>query len=406
MVDSYNRVNTSKNRSVTYFFALLYLYLVVCLSTSTIGTSGGGLLNQLSAALVIVYCSFKVFFSRKVVPSNGRSLYRLLFLFYIYIIARVLWMLVVDVGGAVMSLRYSFTILFWVVSLLFCFQEFAKTDSRVVSKLSTILIVIAFIVFFNSIIIEQRYWQLNDTIGAVNAAGSAYMLVPLIIIVLKRKARFVGFLLCLVVCAWSQKRQCLLGFALVSLFLLWDLFKAYFKSFKFFAVIILLITIVFSGFIVDKVFSGIIERQLYLTERDDADSGRLTIWEMAIDGYSDAPVMDQLFGGGPGAGARYVESISRGWFVMPHNGFIEVLCDYGVFGVLLYVLFFLSLIRTTFTYPPGSSIRKILLGISLSWIMSNVVSHAGRVWAVFFCIALGYMLCFKNSDNTKSLFYN
>ena len=166
--------------------------------------------------------------------------------------------------------------------------------------------------------------------------------------------------------------------------------------------IYLLLAFAFSTVIVDKVFSGIIERQQYLSEKSDhADSNRSLIWEMALDGYEGAPMVDKIFGGGPGTGARYVQ-LKAGWFVMPHNGFIEVMCDYGIVGLALYIAFFITLLIVSLKHPRGSIERKMLLGITVAWIMSNLVSHAGRVWAMYCCIALGYILCHKKTDDVET----
>ena len=373
------------------FYVILILYLLVCIYFAD-AEKGGGLINQISAGLLIVLCTLRAFFFRKEINPKGRFVYRVILVFYIYLLVRLLFMLMDDPQLALSSVRDEITIIFWASGLLFCVQEFYNEPLHKINNLSIIIVVLSFIVFINNIVIERNYFNSIEKIGAVNDAGSAYMLVPLIALVMKGKMKFFWYLLCLVICAWSQKRQALLGFATISIFILFDLIKYYFKNFKFTGIILILIVILFSGVIVNGVFSGIMERQQYLNERDDSDSGRYFIWKSALEGFSEAPTINKVFGGGPGAGGRYVEERSGGWFVMPHNAFIEVMCDYGLIGLTIFLLFFFLLVKMAFNFPRESIQRKLLYCIIITWLVTNMVSHAGRIWLIYFSIAIGIIL--------------
>lgn len=388
--------------SIRIYFYLIYFYLLVCL-VGVDPEGGGGLINQVSAGLVIAFCSVKVLFSRKTVNTKNKSIYTVMFLFFVYLLLRLAIMFMVDSRLAMSSVRNEITILFWVTSLLFCVREFEESSYEHTNKLVIGFIVLSFLVFIRSLIIEKAYYQSISTIGAVNTAGSAYMLVPLILLALRGRRRLLLYLLCLVVCALSQKRQALLGFGCVSIFVFWDLVKEYFKTFKLIGVVLLFLGLFFSGFIVNKVFSGIIERQQYLSEQDElADNGRTQIWALTLDGYSDAPLLDQIIGGGPGTGGRYMEERTGGWFVMPHNAYIEILCDYGVVGLLIFISFLLVLMKSAFLYPRGSLQRKLILCVVLSWVVTNMVSHAGRIWTICFSIAIGMIVLFDRYDEANN----
>ena len=380
----------SKKNVLLYFF-LLSVYIVVNIITIN-PEGGGGIINQVSAGGLIVLCIVRIFSHKRIVVQNGKEIYYTGLVFLVYLLARLLLMFLTDYDTAKSSVRNEITILFWLVSLLFCIREFNQADYQTIEKRISIIIVLSFLFFFQAIFLKKGYLQSIDKISGVNAAGSAYMLVPLIMIALKGKVKIVGYILCLVACAFSQKRQALVGFTTISIFLIMDLIKDYFRVFRFIGVICVVLAIMFSGVIVNSVFSGIIERQQYLNEKDDiTDSGRSEIWSIALDGYVEAPLVDQIFGGGPGAGARYVEERVN-WFVMPHNGFIEVLCDYGIVGLIFYVFLFISLFRFPFRYPRSSLQRRLLLGVILAWIVANAISHAGNVWIAFLGITVGYMV--------------
>lgn len=380
-----------KNDSrVVIYFSLLFIYLIV--NMNNVGeTQGGGLLNQIVAGITIIYCTFCSVLSKKMIPPNGVLLYRLLQLLLYYIIVRIIVMGVDNPKLALASIRDGITIIFWGISLLFCIKNFWLCDSKKLNVLIIIFIVLSFINFIYSIVLEKRYFQSIDLISAVNAAGSAYMLIPLILIALKGRARIIAYLICLIICAWSQKRQCLLGFAIISIFLIYDLAKSYFRTFNIMGVFYLLLALLFSSAIISRVFSGIIERQEYLNSKGDIGNGRNVLRLLAWQGYQEAPFSTQLFGGGPGTGGRYIEQ-RLGSFYMPHCGFVEVLCDYGLVGSILYGLFFLAVFRMALSFPRKSIARKILLGVFFSWVMVNCFSHAGNIWLMCFCMTIGCLL--------------
>lgn len=371
----------------TFFYLLYFYFIVLLLSTDT--KMGGGILNQISAGFFVVFCTAVVFLKKGNIPGSGKTIYNVAFVFFIFLIIRLALMIASDLSAAMLYVRNEVTILFWVVSFLFCIREFKSGLFDVICKLSKYLIIIAFVVFFHSIIIKLSYYRALGTIGAVNEAGSAYMLLPLIVVVLKGKPKIITFLLCLVVCAWSQKRQALLGMGVSSLILVLDLSREYFKSFKVVGVVLIIFSILFSSVVISNLFSGIIERQQYLNEKSDvADNGRTYLWEIAIDGYIDAPVVEKIIGGGPSASGRYIEQ-KTSVFMMPHNGFIEILCDYGIIGLICFIAFLVSLLRLCFRFPQGSEFRKFSFAILMSFIVSNTFSHAGNIWVLFLCISIG-----------------
>lgn len=396
---NYNKQKTSK--IVSCFFYLLYLYLIVLFITSDPET-GGGAFNQITAGLFVVFCSTVVIFKKKQISNKGKEIYYIVLVLFIFLIIRLALMMVSDLNAAMHYVRNEATILFWVVSLLYCIQEFKSKSLGIIYKFSKYLIFIAFIFFIYSIIIEYSYLQSINRIGAVNEAGSVYMLLPLIVIVFKGKPKIIAFLLCLMLCAWSQKRQALLGMGVSSLFLLMDIIKDYFKSFKILGIIIVVVSIIFSSVIFSNLFSGIIERQQYLNEKSDiTDNGRSILWGTAIDGYLEAPLADKIIGGGASASGRYIESKTT-IFMMPHNGFIEILCDYGLIGLICFLLFLFYILRLCFKFHRGSDYRKYTLTILMAFIVNNTFSHAGNIWAIFLCIALSIMC--NNSTSHLTIF--
>lgn len=82
-----------------------------------------------------------------------------------------------------------------------------------------------------------------------------------------------------------------------------------------------------------------------LDTQEDGGSNRNIIYQAVIDQFSSISTSQKLFGVGYN-GVRYSYNIiSAGTIVSAHNDFLEVLCDYGVIGLFLYILIIIKQIK-------------------------------------------------------------
>lgn len=378
--------------SILIFYILLYLYIVVSIINSA-ATVGGGFLSQVSGILIVMNCVLQVLFGKQKIPVLHVKLYNITKFFALYVCARIFFLFFQDSHMALLYIRNSVTMLFWVISLLFCIKYFSKASDKSLAIMNKILIVVGLAYFFYALFLQRNYFMAEDVIGASNAATSAYMLLPIIFLFSKRKMKILFYIICLLICAWSQKRQSLLGFGIISLFLIIDLIKTYFHAFKIMGIIYLIVALFCGTVIFNYLFSGVIERHEYLESKESVDNGREELRQLAIIGFKEASTVDKIFGGGPGTGGRYIES-KTGMYIYPHCGYIEIMCDYGIIGFILYIFFFWRLFITAINYPRKTLSRKLLLAICVSWAFVSFYSHAGGIWFIFYSIAIGIIVNF------------
>ena len=235
--------------------------------------------------------------------------------------------------------------------------------------------------------------------AGINVAAHTYMIIPLVLLVFKDKMRIIMFFICAFVCLYSAKRQSAVGLAVVSLFSLKMLYQSYFQKHKYIS-LLLLVPLLYGGLKYgQKISYDLRHRQERLEFREDIDSGRFDLWAVALDGFKYDEKISHWFGGGPGAGKKYIGSyysIARA----PHSGFIQYLCDFGYVGLVLFVLFFITLVGYVVRIR-GTDNKLLYLSICFSWIFANLISHPGSLRFVFLAIGVGYIIYLQEHETDK-----
>lgn len=105
---------------------------------------------------------------------------------------------------------------------------------------------------------------------------------------------------------------------------------------------------------------------------DDVDSGgngRIEIWTTVLQRYASSDIFHMMIGNGPHA-------VSKAVNLGGHNDFIEVLFDFGLIGIILYLSFWWSLIQRSKEFSTKSDIR-------LAYIVSLIVYAAASIFSNF-----------------------
>ena len=129
--------------------------------------------------------------------------------------------------------------------------------------------------------------------------------------------------------------------------------------------------------------------------------GREYMWEYVLD---NCYYGNETFGGGLGTSGRFVKDFGRenDSLEMMHNDYLQVLCDAGHVGIVLLVLFYLSVIlkvtsKVTIKHPSalvrltGIMALPSLVGIGFSMYFDNVVSNSMQSMVMPY-IYLGFFL--------------
>jgi O-antigen ligase len=115
-------------------------------------------------------------------------------------------------------------------------------------------------------------------------------------------------------------------------------------------------------------------------------SGREYMWERVMD---NCYYGNETFGGGLGTSGRFVKNYGEATqgLVMMHNDYLQILCDTGIVGIVLIILFYLSVVlkvtsnvalrrSSTLVKLTGIMALSSLAGIAFSMYFDNVVSNS------------------------------
>ena len=108
-------------------------------------------------------------------------------------------------------------------------------------------------------------------------------------------------------------------------------------------------------------------------------SGREYMWERVLD---NCYYGNETFGGGLGTSGRFVKNYGEATqgLVMMHNDYLQILCDTGKVGIVLIILFYLSVI---FKVTAHTALRRSSVLVKLTGIMA-LSSMAGIGFCMYF----------------------
>ena len=180
---------------------------------------------------------------------------------------------------------------------------------------------------------------------------------------------------------------------IVSFFVFYDYLLSFFRKnfLRHFVILFVIVgTVYVNKSFIYNLASDLRARSSYYEETgSELDSGRKVLREAALVGFENAPLSIQLFGGGAGQCRIYIyDTISNPRF--PHNGWVELMCDYGYLGVFLFGGFFLSIFLAS-RKMPGRENRLICYSVLSSWLLSFYVFHASNLQLIYFAITIGYL---------------
>lgn len=386
-----------RNRTVIIFILLLIAYYVVNLLTSEdiSGMSGRiqaehNIYNQLMVGVIILYMACNVFF-RKVVLRTSTEKIALLLL--IWVVLREISVLTVDDKLVLSNLNPFFSVVFWLLGFVFCIDAFRGVEEKKVNKY-LICLIIAYLLFVTYRSVTQKAILRDaEILGGINVAGSIYMIVPLIMLTVKNKWKVFLFGYCVLIAIYSAKREAVAGMAIVFFFMFYDFIKEFFRKNKarnFLLLFLFLIGLYFGKGFLEKLSQDFRARNEYFVETGaDVDSGREILREAAMVGFENASIAQQFFGGGAGQAKRYIiETIANPRF--PHNGLIELTCDYGYLGGCMFVFFFISIFLLSRKMVDRKN-KFICYSILASWCLSFYVYHAANLILIYFAISIGYL---------------
>ena len=237
---------------------------------------------------------------------------------------------------------------------------------------------ITFLVLFYIMFTKWRAYNLSiiDSNGAVADVYYLVGLLPIILLYTPQKIKTIPFLLAFVVAVMSSKRGALV--AVVIMLIVYFFLSGTNKTGKKRNVIIRIVVLSIVLFVIYVVVMRLVGLyDLSIFDRmdkleEDGGSGRATRWKIIIRHFTTySTILEMLFGNGHGTIGELVGGNA-------HNDFLEFLYEYGLFAFVLYVLFYVLLIKETFKmykhgYPYA---REFTCSVSVAICMSMFSFYA------------------------------
>lgn len=314
---------------------------------------------------------------------------------------------------------YNINMLFYFPFLILYFCFFIKNGSDIYAFMrthkiyvNTILLIWNAIIFV-SFFIPSCYAYEGETKGFVSFAGTTFLLSQIAIFIFAlltfqycvyRKKIYMFALIIPSLCILMGNSRTYIAVLMCAWLIFLYIFLKKQKSFIPIMIIcgILFVLIVFVSPIKAKflVASDRVEN-LNMDPLAAFTSGRSVFWEYDMNKIFSNDLSHIIFGNG----INYLFALNEAKFYNPlwaHNDFIQILSDYGIFGLFIYLYMFKYLISSLINFRQLKA-PKVLLGIVLTMWIFNAFFN---MFYTYFCATLSfpfYLLILKCDEELRNL---
>lgn len=324
-----------KHNKLLILYSILFSLLVITRIVMESAERVGGVWNLIQVALILSGIITYIYYIKNYDLNNPTLNTFLLFGLYIWILSfislpnlsfsNLYYFLVVPFGPMVMLLFY-----------------YLGVKSNI--KTSSWIYIISF--FIIAYLVSTRrvdyFTMISESKGMVANAYYVIGLLPLVLVFIKSKYRVIPFVIAVIVVLLSGKRAGMLAAALMIIFYFTSFsikeFKKTLRSVIGLSLIMIIVYYVFTY--LNSSFELNTLNRLQSLETDGG-SGRDVRWKAIINTVSNSNIINFLFGHGHRSTAIYFRGDA-------HNDFLQVLFEYGLFALFLYISFFTSLLRSSY----------------------------------------------------------
>lgn len=254
-----------------------------------------------------------------------------------------------------------------------------------------------YIAFFLSfLVISFRYLQIYQTAhfyfnAHIGVSYFALVTFPIVLLHPSKAVRITAWIITLLIVTSSIKRGGLIAFSAGAV--VYMVCKQYISPKKrvWSFILLLLAFILFSAGLIYAITyfeSEIIER--IASSREDQGSGRLEIWQLIIDDLARSDVFSLLCG----HGYLSVRNLTNDEGLPAHNDFLEVLYDFGITGIVLYGMAWLSMVGKTFRMlREKNELSPVLaMTVTIFFILSMISIVIYYFQITYICIIIGLII--------------
>lgn len=348
----------------------------------------GGVWNLIQVLFVFVglYFLFTPLIKR---IQESSIFYFALFSFYIWVASFFVFVLNGDFSASkifyFLMKPYGFCIFF---SFLYCASYTKLTDNRY--AMIALFVGIAAMVIYAMVVYR---WKIAfDDKGSIADVYYVLGLLPFILAISVKKLKLILYAIAFFAIMMTGKRA---GFICVSLLFILNFFIPSNRKIDF-AKILLACVILYLFFYLQETIVSYFNIDMFsrLDKLDhDGGSGRTARWGLLLNALSnDTTPLQLLFGHGSGATFSITEHA--------HNDFLEIFYDYGLVAFILYVLFYISLIKDAVImkvngYPYFREFASVIVVMLFLAMFSFFAIDCMYITCTSFCLAFFYADWFK-----------
>lgn len=364
------------NKYIYFIFLLIISFALYLLEQNFMFTNGiddrGGSSITIIVVLMLLIPIITMVLSRKNIIRDKLSKKFIILMVFIYIIS-LIYSLFYPFGS-----RYIYgsiilpLLVFYFISI---YSHYFKNDNIIIWGMTFVAIMLSYYFISN----YSNNMMYNTEIQNNGSYGILY-LTPFMLCHKNKVIRVILLIMVSIVVMLSLKRGGFLALIVgVLVYFYISQVKIKKKKFKIFGIFIVLLGIIaltyFIIYINENVLSGMLFNRIEETS-NSGGSGRLDIYKYFIKVIGDSSIHHLIFGHGFW-GSTHAGEIS----ITCHNDLLEMLIDYGIIGLALYISFLISLVKLCRRMIENKHEYSPAMGASIViFLINSMVSH---IWIYF-----------------------
>lgn len=311
----------------------------------------GGIVSQSVAFLIL---AMSLIYTCKYLLSNSIAGYTKALLFVLLLVSVYGGVAYITDGDTIRGLEDDTRLFAWFKNMYLsilpvftylCFVKEGYLEVGHVKKMMPLIIIAILCSYYWSLTtaIQQAILKTGDEVNEVtnNAGYSVISLIPVLLLYdQKNVGQYIGLFLIVALVVLSMKRGAILLCGIMSFCFVLRSFRHASVQKKLLIILLLVILFVLGYYFIEYLLSeSDFLRQRIEDTKEGKTSGRTDLYKVLWDSFmNQASPLIVLFGGG----VWYTTKLA---WTAAHNDWIEFLIDMGVFGVLVYLYYWLSFFR-------------------------------------------------------------
>lgn len=355
--------------------------------------------------LLIIVISFGYFIYVQFKMQQPRMLKWLSIVFYMFAVYGVIYILfgetIHDYNGPIRQIDYIKKI---AASLLpvYPFYYFSSKKSFHLKSLNfwiPVFILICIYSFTNNYATMLADAQERGVAAIEFTNNTGYLFVSLLPLIFLRKGDpIINYLyigICAIFIVMGMKRGAIIIGGLCISYYMYLMLRNSKGSKKVWFIFLSVVAIGVAGYYI----IGFIESSSYFSYRlnntlDGNMSGRDNIYSQMLDIFVNSDIPAMLFGHGADSTIYFTTMLA-------HNDWLELLINQGIIGVMIYLVYFVSIYKTWQLYHKDRTIGLCISGLFIVLFLKTLFSMSYTGYTLFICMAYGYCMGYINELKTK-----